>query len=128
MNPYIFNFLNGIILLVIGTWSRSLGFKYSIVFMVIGALIIALTYFVRRSHVMLGSMAMGSTVLATAFLAFLFYGSVSQGSLLQAPIGMMMISSMASSVAFVQCAIDHSSPDKECCDTHVDGSTKAGCC
>lgn len=79
---------------------------------------------------MFGSMAMGSTILATAVLTYLFYGSASEGSLLQAPIGMMMISGMTTSAAFIQCAFGHSSEEqaKECCTQPTGGSTKAGCC
>lgn len=130
MNPYLFNLLNGIALVTIGIWSRSLDFKYSMVFMLLGAIIIALTYFVRRSHVMLGSLAMGSTILATVFLAFLFIGSASAGSLLQAPVGMMMISGMVSSAAFVQCAFNHNSTEEEkgCCVNSNDDTSKVGCC
>lgn len=125
MNPYIFNLLNGILLCVLGLWSNSFDYKYSIYFILLGVLLIGLTYFVRNSHKILGSVAMLSTILSSVILGFLFYNSLGVNNSMSAPIGMMFTSGLATSAAFIQCAVNHSTEQEACCEQPADGTA---CC
>jgi len=129
MNPYIFNFLNGILLCLLGFWSNSLNYEYAIYFIILGVVLIVLTYFVRNSHKILGSLAMISTILSSVILGFLFYNSLGAANLMSAPIGMMLTSGLVTSAAFIQCAVTHSGEQESCCEQSTEGDTKAiGCC
>lgn len=126
MNPTIFNLLNGLLLCLLGLWSNSLHYEFAPYFIVLGAVLIGLTYFVRKSHKVLGGLAMMSTILSTVILGFLFYSSFGNTSIFQAPLGMMLISGVLSSSAFIQCAVNHnSSEEKACCEQPADGTA---CC
>lgn len=140
MKPYIFNLFNGLVLLIIGFWIRFLGFEYALIFIVLGSFILMLSYFVKKSHMLLGSIAMTATNLTTVAMVFLFFGSFQEGLLLQAPFGMMLISGVASSTAFIHFGLNHDSQPQECCTSTSEGlsycniaNTKAtranvGCC
>lgn len=125
MNPYIFNFLNGLIFFSVGLWAYSLDFKYAIYFVFLGIILIALTHFVRSSNEILGGAAMMSTLFGSAVLAVLFYSSLQQASFSLAPVGMMLTSGLITSTAFLQCAMSHSkgSNEEECCEQASGGSS-----
>jgi len=52
---------------------------------------IGLTYFVNKSHKVLGSMAMMSTILSSLVLGYLLYNSFGTNTMMSTPIGMMFI-------------------------------------
>lgn len=137
MNPYIFNFTNGVVFCILGLWSMTVDFSYAYHFMTLGAILIILTYFVRNSDKFFGSIAMFSTILSSLALGYLFFSTFGTGEPAQTQIGMMMISGIITSAAFLQCAITHSSiNDPElvtsgCCGTPSEegqNTQKAGCC
>lgn len=124
MNPFIFNLFNGIILTLVGLWSYSLEWNYALYFIGLGILLIFLTYFVRKSDKTLGSIAMLSTLLSTVVLGVLFYLNKSAGNAALTPIAMMATSGFVTSLAFVQCAMNHNE-EEACCAQPADGSE---CC
>lgn len=124
MNPYIFNFSNGVLFVILGLWSYSLDWNYSGYFIVLGLALMGLTYFVKNSNKLLGSTAMIATMVATIVLGVLFFSIKDNAALFTIPIAMMTTSAFVTSLAFVQCAVNHSqevpcsaqSGDSTCCD------------
>lgn len=125
MNPYIFNLLNGVLLTMLGFWSRSFDYKYATYFILLGLLLITLSYFVRNSHKILGSIAMLSTILSTVILGYLFYNSLELDHSTSVIQGMMFTSGLITTAAFIQCAANHNSDQNDCCDQPADGTA---CC
>lgn len=75
---------------------------------------------------------MFSTILSSIVLGYLFYNSLGTNNLTNAPIGMMFTSGLIVSVAFIQCAVNHSSEQEVCCDKspsiEANATNSTGCC
>lgn len=140
MNPYIFNLVNGILLVFLGLWALSLSWVQAYFCITLGLVLIVLTYFVRSSNKIFGSLAMLSTILSTLLLGLIFYSLNGENETYDTAVGMMLISGFISSLAFIQCAVNHqedgvnglqTSEGLACCDKSVstDENVKAtGCC
>lgn len=131
MNPYLFNLLNGLLLFSLGLWSKSLHYEYGFYFILLGAVLIILSYFVRISHKIMGSIAMFSTFLSSILLGYLFYNSIGANNFVNTPLGMMLTSGLITSAAFIQCAMNHGSEQEAGCDKSLSketNTTSTGCC
>jgi len=135
MNPYLFNFVNGVLFVFLSFWALSLDWDYAYYFISLGVVFIVLTYFVRHSDKILGSVAMILTCIATLILGILFFTQLEKNTSYLAPVGMMLISGCVSTLAFLQCAINHNqvinkqdSNAAACCDTGLSKDSATGCC
>lgn len=123
MNPYIFNFFNGVIITLLSIWAYSQNWNQALYFILLGILLIGLTYAVRNSNKVLGSVAMLSTFVSTIVLAILFYTLKTDAAGSGTPVAMMMTSSFVTSLAFIQCAVNHTE-EEDCCVQPSDGTAR----
>ena len=121
MNPYIFNFFNGVIITLLSIWAYSQNWNHALYFILLGILLIGLTYAVRNSNKVLGSVAMLSTIVSTVVLAVILYFLKTDAAVSSTPVAMMMTSSFVTSLAFIQCAVNHSE-EEDCCVQPSDGT------
>ena len=140
MNPYIFNFFNGVIVILVSLWAFAHGWNNAGFFMILGLVLLLLTYYVRDSNKIFGSIAMFSTILSTIVLGILFFLSNKDSTFSITAIAMMMTSGFITSLAFIQCAANLNpnaascgSNEEECTppiDRQVCASTtsSSGCC
>lgn len=130
MNPFIFNLFNGIIFTLAGIWAYTQEWEYAPYFIGLGLLLIVLTYFVRSSNKILGSLAMLSTLLSTIILGVIFYFYQDSADFTLTSIAMMATSGFVTSLAFIQCAVGHNKGEtssSQCCEKGVESQT-GGCC